>query len=369
MLVASPTILHRGVSTMALQKKCRHGQDEWSSCGCAWYSVRREGKRQVYENLGSNEREARRRHRLAEKKAPVGGTFAEVGDRWLTAVAPRIRSNTLHNYTHALARAVEVLGPMPVQSITAAHIAEMEAKLAATGLAAGYITNIRVVTTGVLRFAEDAGLIAQAPNMRRVRPLARDVAVKHLDPPDMERLLAGLEDGYRECFTFGWLTGLRPGELLAVEREDIVGSVLHVRRQVNTRTGVVSDVLKTGRSRRRIDLSPRALRQVPPGADGVVADGADEGRLWPYSYAAAAERWRDGITRCGLPKMGMHALRHSNASLRLADGQDIVYVCDQLGHATANVTLRTYAHLIPRPDRDASSLDRTVSQLGGLASG
>jgi integrase len=67
--------------------------------------------------------------------------------------------------------------------------------------------------------------------------------------------------------------------------------------------------------------------------------------------------------------MGMHALRHSNASLRLADLQDIVYVCDQLGHATANVTLRTYAHLIPRTDRDASSLDRTVTQLGGLASG
>jgi integrase len=344
---------------MALQKKCRCHRDEWSSCGHAWYAVRREDGRQVYENLGTNEREARRRYRLSERRDVAGGTFADLGDRWLYAVEPRIRSNTLHNYRHALERAVEVLGQMPVRSITAAHIGEMEAALAKAGLAPGYITNIRVVTTGVLRFAEDAGLIDQAPNMRRTRPLARDAAVKHLDPPDMERLLAGVEDGYRECFTFGWLTGLRPGELLAVEARDIRGSTLHVQRQVNTRTGVVSDVLKTGRSRRRIDLSPRALAQV----------GDQGGRLWPYSYSAASERWRDGLKRCGLPVMGMHALRHSNASLRLADLQDIVYVCDQLGHATANVTLRTYAHLIPRTDRDASSLDRTVTQLGGLASG
>jgi integrase len=344
---------------MALQKKCRCPRDGWSTCGHAWYAVRREDGRQVYENLGTNEREARRRYRLSERRDVAGGTFADLGDRWLYAVEPRIRSNTLHNYRHALERAVEVLGAMPVRSITAAHIGEMEAALAKAGLAPGYITNIRVVTTGVLRFAEDAGLIDQAPNMRRTRPLARDVAVKHLDPPDMERLLAGVEDGYRECFTFGWLTGLRPGELLAVERRDIRGTTLHVERQVNTRTGVVSDVLKTGRSRRRIDLSPRALAQA----------GDTEGRLWPYSYSAASERWRDGLKRCGLPVMGMHALRHSNASLRLADLQDIVYVCDQLGHATANVTLRTYAHLIPRTDRDASSLDRTVTQLGGLASG
>jgi integrase len=344
---------------MALQKKCRCPRGEWSTCGHAWYAVRREDGRQVYENLGTNEREARRRYRLSERRDVAGGTFADLGDRWLYAVEPRIRSNTLHNYRHALERAVEVLGAMPVRSITAAHIGEMEAALAKAGLAPGYITNIRVVTTGVLRFAEDAGLIDQAPNMRRTRPLARDVAVKHLDPPDMERLLAGVEDGYRECFTFGWLTGLRPGELLAVEARDIRGTTLHVERQVNTRTGVVSDVLKTGRSRRRIDLSPRALAQV----------GDTDGRLWQYSYSAASERWRDGLKRCGLPVMGMHALRHSNASLRLADLQDIVYVCDQLGHATANVTLRTYAHLIPRTDRDASSLDRTVTQLGGLASG
>lgn len=344
---------------MALQKKCRCPRDEWSSCGHAWYAVRREDGRQVYENLGANEREARRRYRIHERRDVAGGTFADLGARWLAAVEPRIRSNTLHNYRHALERATEVLGEFPVRSITAAHIAEMEASLAKTGLAPGYITNIRVVTTGVLRFAEDAGVIDAAPNMRRIRPLARKDMVKHLDPADMERLLASVPSGYRECFAFGWLTGLRPGELLAVETTDIAGSVLHVRRQVNTRTGVVTDVLKSDDGRRDVDLSPRALAQV----------GDKDGRLWPYSYSSASQRWRDGIARCKLPRMGMHGLRHSNASLRLAAGQDIVYVADQLGHANSAITLRVYGHLIPRPDRDASSLDRAISQLGGLASG
>lgn len=348
---------------MALQKKCKHPRDEWSSCRCSWYVVRREDGRQVYENVGRDLREASRRERLGKRPEARGETFGDLGQRWFAAVEPRIRSNTAHNYRHALERANEVLGHLPVSKITAAQVAEMESALAAAGLAPGYITNIRVVTTGVLRFAEDAGLVEQAPNMRRFSPIARSPGVKHLDPPDMERLLAGLEDSYRRCFTLGWLTGLRPGELLALERRDFHGRVLSVERQLNTRTGVVSASLKTNRSRRRIDLTPRALAMIHPRTDG------GEGRLWPFSYSAALHRWRDGLARCGLPPMGLHALRHSNASLRLADGQDIVYVCDQLGHATANVTLRTYAHLIPRPDRDVSSLDRTISHLGGHPSG
>ncbi len=348
---------------MAPVKKCRHPRSEWMSCGCSWYIVRREDGRQVYENIGRSHRDAVRRERLQRHPDAAAESFADVGARWYATVEPRIRPNTAYNYRHALHRAVEVLGHMPVAHITAAHVAEMETSLAAAGLAPGTITNIRVATTGVLRFAEDAGLVEQAPNMRRFSPISRHPGVKHLDPPDMERLLAGLEDGYRRCFTLAWLTGLRPGELLALERRDFHGRVLSVDRQLNTRTGVVSSSLKTDRSRRRIDLSPRALSMIHPRTDG------GEGRLWPYSYSSALHRWSDGLARCGLPPMGLHALRHSNASLRLADGQDIVYVCDQLGHATANVTLRTYAHLIPRPDRDVSSLDRTISHLGGLPSG
>jgi integrase len=348
-------------------KKCRHPRAEWDRCSCAWYLVRRVEGRQVYENLGSDRREAARLARLGERVDATGETFADLGRRWLAMVEPRIRSNTLHNYRHALERAEEVLGPLRVEAISAAVVAEMEAALAAAGLAPGYITNIRVVTMGVLRFAEDAGVIEAAPSMRRFSPLARASLVKHLDPPDMEGLLATLEPSYRACFTFGWLTGLRPGELLAVEAGDIRGNVLHVARQVNTRTGLVSEVLKTTRSRRRIDLSPRALSAV--WADraglGVPAPVAPEGRLWPFSYSSARERWHDGLVRCGLPPMGLHALRHSNASLRLAAGQDLVFMADQLGHATARVTLAVYGHLIHRPDRDVSELDRAITALGG----
>lgn len=40
-----------------------------------------------------------------------------------------------------------------------------------------------------------------------------------------------------------------------------------------------------------------------------------------------------------------HALRHTYASMLLAQGRDPVYVADQLGHSTPVITLRTYAHL------------------------
>lgn len=349
---------------MALLKKCKHPRADWSGCGCAWYSVRRIDGRQVYVNLGRDEAEARRRHAIDD--APAGDSFRAWGERWYAVTAHRIRPNTAHNYRYALDRATEVVGDLSLGAISAAVVAEMEASLAAVGLSPGYITNIRIVTMGVLSFAESAGAIPEAPNLRRTPPLARRSDVRHLDPPDMERVLAALEPGYRECATFGWLTGLRPGELLAVEVGDITGAVLRVERQVNTRTGQIAP-LKTHRSRRRIDLSPRALAVADEAA--ALAASASERiersgtRLWPFSYPSLAHRWRDALDRCGLPRMGLHALRHSNASLRLAAGQDVVYVADQLGHATANVTLRTYAHLIHRPHPAPEVLDELVRQL------
>ena len=123
---------------MSLGKKCKCPRDRWGSCDGrhAWYAISRDhtGK-MVYENLGLDEREAVRRYRVSDRAVVTGNTFAEVGQRWLAVVEPRIRSNTLHNYRHALERAVEVLGPMPVQAITAAHVRSVAGRAVATAVA------------------------------------------------------------------------------------------------------------------------------------------------------------------------------------------------------------------------------------------
>ncbi|CAA9439943.1 MAG: Phage integrase family protein [uncultured Pseudonocardia sp.] len=63
--------------------------------------------------------------------------------------------------------------------------------------------------------------------------------------------------------------------------------------------------------------------------------------------------WRKARPAAGLPTLRMHDLRHFYASGLIAAGCDVVTVQRALGHASATVTLSTYAHLWP------SAEDRT----------
>ena len=47
-----------------------------------------------------------------------------------------------------------------------------------------------------------------------------------------------------------------------------------------------------------------------------------------------------------MPEIHLHSLRHSNASLMIAEGIDIVTVAGMLGHANASTTQKIYAHQI-----------------------
>ena len=50
------------------------------------------------------------------------------------------------------------------------------------------------------------------------------------------------------------------------------------------------------------------------------------------------------------PKLRFHDLRRTFASLLVAQGNNVVFVSRQLGHASADITLHTYAHLFDRAE-------------------
>jgi integrase len=50
-------------------------------------------------------------------------------------------------------------------------------------------------------------------------------------------------------------------------------------------------------------------------------------------------------------------LRHTSASLLIANGLNVVFVSRQLGHANATVTLPTYAHLFQQADHAVTARD------------
>ena len=67
------------------------------------------------------------------------------------------------------------------------------------------------------------------------------------------------------------------------------------------------------------------------------------------------------LASTGLRRVRFHDLRHTFASLLIAQGESLAYVRDQLGHASIQLTVDTYGHLVPGANRQA------VDQLDDVA--
>ena len=57
--------------------------------------------------------------------------------------------------------------------------------------------------------------------------------------------------------------------------------------------------------------------------------------------------------KAGLTRRNLHFLRHTFASLLIQQGESLVYVKEQMGHSSIDVTVDTYGHLVPGGNRQA----------------
>jgi len=71
------------------------------------------------------------------------------------------------------------------------------------------------------------------------------------------------------------------------------------------------------------------------------------------------------LTKAGLRKIRLHDLRHTFGSLLIQNGASIVYVKEQMGHSSIQVTVDIYGHLIPGANVSfVDSLDRLPEEPG-----
>ena len=157
-------------------------------------------------------------------------------------------------------------------------------------------------------------------------------------------------------------TGLRLGELLALQWGDIDwnGRFIEVQRNL------VQGVLTSPKSHkcRKVDLSMQLQDALVGWRRALQARWLKKGEplpLWVFpsleGTAAEERNVRHVFTRllekAALRQIRIHDLRHTFASLLIQQGESIVYVKEQLGHASIQMTVDTYGHLIPGANRAA----------------
>ena len=116
--------------------------------------------------------------------------------------------------------------------------------------------------------------------------------------------------------------------------------------------------------------SPPASPTPPPGYVFAREDGT------AYHPDFVTKHFDLLVRRTGLPRIRLHDLRHTHATLGLAAGIPAKVMADRLGHSSVMLTLDTYSHVTPAMDHAAADLiaglveappERFVSRL--LAAG
>jgi integrase len=118
---------------------------------------------------------------------------------------------------------------------------------------------------------------------------------------------------------------------------------------------------KTRSGRRTIDIDQKLVHELKvwklkcPHNDRGLILVADEGK--PLSRKSMSRMLDEAIVAAELKKrLTPHGLRHSFASLLLADGADVPEVSHLLGHKDSSITLRVYAHFVRRETRSVHKL-------------
>jgi integrase len=275
-------------------------------------------------------------------------------------------SGTARIVDNALRRhIVPALGGRAIGSVRRSDIQALVKLLESKGLSAGSVRNIYEVAARVFDAAVDDRIISASPCRRITLPKSDGDEVV---PPTVEQVAAvraALDPRWQAVVVTLAGSGLRVGELLGLSVSDVdfLRRTVRVERQ-RLQSGELAGV-KSKTSRRTVPIGQVVIDElaahltVYPSNDTLFVDewGA------PLSY----RRWKrllgDAARDAGV-RMTSHGLRHFAASALISGGASVKQVQTFLGHASAVITLRTYAHLFPGDeDRTRNVLDAALGPL------
>lgn len=227
------------------------------------------------------------------------------------------------------------------------------------------IANKHGFLSGAMNAAVKAGHIPSNPLANRTLPkrkVTEDHEIRMLTPAEFNRLLAATAESWRPMLVFMVASGMRWGEIAALQPEhvDLAAGTVRVRQAwKRSRDGYAIGTPKTKRSRRTINLPTDVLEALDLTGEWVFTNQRDGG---PVRYPAFRTYvWNPAVKAAGLdPAPTPHDTRHTCASWMLAAGQPITTVSRHLGHENISVTADIYA------DVDRASFKAAADVMGSL---
>lgn len=238
------------------------------------------------------------------------------------------------------------------------------------GLRPNTVNSIITVIQHSLKTAYAAGETNAYVGDKILRPAVRKKEICCFTLEEQRRIeeeIAGKKNVKMYGVILCMYTGLRLGELLALEKTDTDGKVLRVTKacydgkDADGKFARLTDTPKTPSSVRVIPV-PRQLKPLitalqKHGNSKYLISSKDGKVVAVRSYQRSFELL---LKRLGIPHRGFHALRHTFATRALECGMDVKTLSEILGHKNPSTTLMHYAHSL---DEHKNAMMNKVGEL------
>jgi integrase len=320
--------------------------------------------------------------------------FAALAEAWQEDWPNRLSPTTARRYTGILnTYLLPAFGTTPLNKIDHERVQRYVTGLANTQKtdedgnttprhAPGTVRNVYAVLRTALAKGVRLGMLKANPCTNIDLPRARREEMLFLTADEVRSVAEHIDPRYRVLVYTAAYTGLRAGELAALQRRDVdlLRGVLHVRRALKDVNGKLELGPTKTHAQRTVSL-PAFLKNMltehmqgdipsSPAADayvftmkggGPLRHGLVYGRYFKRAVRGHTDKRGNeypGALAEHLHGLRWHDLRHTCAALSIAAGAHPKLIASRLGHSTITITLDRYGHLFPSMEEAlATSLD------------
>lgn len=320
-----------------------------------------------------------------DRKITAYSTFKETALYWMENVAKeRLAPKTVERYEGLFKRIfASSIGSTKLRDIDQMQLNEFyfslmkrgTNKLTGGSLSPKTVREYHNLISRVLNAAWRWGVINENIAKRAEPPTVHRGEIQCMTEEEAREVLRLLDEEplpYRLMITILLLCGCRRGELCGLEWKDINFDRMTIRIQRSSQYvnhEIITKEPKTARSNRTITMDAHTANLLKEYRAHQSQQRLEAGQFWqdydrlftkadgsPIHPDTVGDWWNKFQERHGLKHYSLHSLRHTNASLLIANDLDVATVSGRLGHADASTTLNIYTHQFRARDQMAASM-------------
>lgn len=303
---------------------------------------------------------------ITEETMSVASWF----EHWIKVKETEISARTIELYGYNIQHILPYIGRAKLNKLTAVQVQRMQINIAAdhTTRAAFYA---RKILHNALEDALVLGLVSRNV-AAAVKPIKYETEeLKIWTAKEVRQFLTCMEGcPYYALFYTAITTGMRSGELMGLHWSDIEQDKLHIKHNISIVGGKpILTKPKTKRSNRVITLAEDTVTVLAEHKFNKTLNKIDSELVFTTKtgnylcHSNLNRSMKNNCKRAEVTRIRVHDLRHTFASMRIANGCDVVELSRDLGHANASFTLNIYAHFFEKHQaRNAPSLKELLGE-------